>query len=72
MFTGQGALLGQKQSVKVDVITTEGEKSVMQNLQRKAKAADKMFSDLVSYMNDSLAIDRSVNFTKKEKVPAWL
>lgn len=63
---------GQKQPVKVDVITTEGEKSVMQNLQRKAKAADKMFSDLVSYMNDSLEIDRSVNFTKKEKVPSWL
>ena len=28
--------------------------------------------NLVSYMNDSLEIDRSVNFTKKEKVPAWL
>jgi len=63
---------GQAQPVKVDVITTEGEKSVMQNLQRKAVAADKMFSNLVSYMNDSLEIDRSVNFTKKEKVPAWL
>ena len=63
---------GQKQAVHVDVITTEGEKSVMQNLQRKAKAADKMFSDLVSYMNDSISVDRSATFTKKEKVPAWL
>jgi superfamily II DNA or RNA helicase len=63
---------GQKNPVVVDIVTTEGEKSVMQNLQRKAKAADKMFSDLVSYMNDSLAIDRGVNFTKKEEVPIWL
>ena len=39
---------------------------------RKAKAADKMFTDLVSYMNDSLAVDRGVNFSKKEKVPSWL
>ena len=56
----------------MDVITTEGEKSVMQNLQRKAKAADKMFGDLVAYMNDSLAVERGVNFTKKEQVPSWL
>jgi hypothetical protein len=63
---------GQKQPVHVDVITTEGEKSVMQNLQRKAKAADKMFGDLVAYMNDSLAVERGVNFTKKEQVPSWL
>ena len=63
---------GQTQPVKVDVITTEGEKSVMQNLQRKAKAADKMFSDLVSYMNDSLHVDRGVAFRQLQEVPAWL
>jgi hypothetical protein len=63
---------GQKQPVVVDVVTTEGEKSVMQNLQRKAVAADKMFSDLVLHMNDSIAIDRGLKLTKKEKVPAWL
>ena len=63
---------GQKRPVVVDVVTTEGEKSVMQNLQRKAKAADKMFSDLVLHMNDSISIDRGLKFTKKEKVPAWM
>ena len=63
---------GQKKPVLVDVVTTEGEKSVLKNLQRKAKAADKMFSDLVTHMNDSLAIDRGVKFANKEQVPAWL
>jgi len=63
---------GQKNPVHVDIVTTEGEKSVLKNLQRKAEAADKMFSDLVTHMNDSLAIDRGVKFTEREKVPAWL
>ncbi len=63
---------GQKQPVKVDIITTEGEKSVLENLQRKAKAADKMFSSLVKYMTTSIKIDRSKSFTETEKVPQWL
>lgn len=63
---------GQKRPVTVDVVTTEGEKSVLKNLQRKAEAADKMFSDLVTHMNDSLAIERGVKYTEREKVPAWL
>lgn len=63
---------GQKNPVVVDVVTTEGEKSVLKNLQRKAKAADKMFSDLVEHMNESLAIGREVKFTQREEVPAWL
>lgn len=63
---------GQTRPVRVDVITTEGEKEVMKNLQRKANAADKMFADLVAHMNESQAIDRSVDFNQREKVPAWL
>ena len=63
---------GQKNPVQVDVVTTEGEKSVLKNLQRKAKAADKMFADLVTHMNESLSIERGVKFTQQEEVPAWL
>ena len=63
---------GQKSAVTVDIVTTEGEKSVLQNLQRKAIAADRMFSSLVAEMNQAQDIERSVQFTKKEKVPAWL
>jgi len=63
---------GQKKEVKVDIITTEGEQDVLKNLQRKAKAADKMFSSLVKYMNESLHIARDIDFTQKEEVPQWL
>jgi hypothetical protein len=62
---------GQTRPVQVDVITTEGEKEVLKNLQRKAKAADKMFSDLVEHMNDSLGVKR-IEFNERERVPAWL
>ena len=63
---------GQKHPVQVDVITTEGEQQVLKNLQRKAAAADKMFSDLVACMNDAMEIDRGVSYTQKEECPAWL
>ena len=63
---------GQTRSVRVDVITTEGEKSVLQNLQRKAVAADKMFSQLVEQMNESQRVERGVKFTQQERMPAWL
>ena len=53
-------------------MTTEGERGVMKNLQRKSLAADKMFSSLVAEMNEATKIERAINFTGKEKVPTWL
>lgn len=63
---------GQTKPVEVDIITTEGEKSVLSNLQRKAKAADRMFDGLVEHMNDQLRIERASEFLSKEELPAWL
>ena len=63
---------GQKYPVKVDIVTTEGEQSVLENLQRKAKAADKMFSALVDQMHKAISIDRNVTFTKIQENPSWL
>jgi hypothetical protein len=63
---------GQKRAVRVDIVTTEGERGVMSNLQRKADQADEMFSRLVAEMNHALAIERTNNLTKKMEVPAWL
>jgi hypothetical protein len=63
---------GQKRPVVVDVVTTEGERGVMQNLQRKAAAADKMFSSLVAEMNSALRIARSTYGNQREARPAWL
>lgn len=63
---------GQKQTVTVDVITSEGEARVLQNLQRKQVAAEKAFTRLVELMNDSLVIRRLTTFERKEKLPSWL
>jgi hypothetical protein len=63
---------GQKRPVTVDIITTEGERGVMKNLQRKAEQADAMFSRLVAEMNNALAIERANNMTKKMEIPTWL
>lgn len=63
---------GQTRPVTVDVVTTDGEKDVVKNLQRKAKNADRMFSNLVAQMNNVLQIDRSQSFSIPEEVPSWL
>jgi hypothetical protein len=63
---------GQARPVRVDVVSTEGERGVMANLQRKASAADAMFSHLVRYMNEQLHVDRQSRFAQREEMPAWL
>lgn len=63
---------GQTRPVTVDVITTEGERGVVKNLQRKAQQADQMFSHLVREMNNVLHIDRAADFTTPEDIPSWL
>ncbi len=63
---------GQKRPVRVDLVATDGEIGVKENLQRKAKQADLMFTALVAHMNDALKIDATKDYTKTEEVPAWL
>ena len=63
---------GQTRPVIVDIVTTDGERGVLKNLQRKAAQADEMFSHLVEQMNSSLAIERGNAFTKPMQVPAWM
>ena len=63
---------GQQREVTVDIVTTEGEKGVLKNLQRKAEQANSMFSNLVAEMNAAIAIDRESSFTKSMEVPSWL
>jgi len=63
---------GQSRDVKVDLVTTEGEHDVMQNLQRKAAAADKMFASIVEHMNQELSIKRQKEFTKGVELPQWM
>ena len=64
---------GQTRPVSVDIIATDGEKNVIGNLQRKAAASERMFSELVRHMREETRIDRaSVGFPHEERVPEWL
>ena len=63
---------GQRSPVRVDIVTTEGERGVLKNLQRKAAQSDKMFSNLVAEMNAALRIDRASPFTRQQELPPWL
>lgn len=63
---------GQKHPVRVDIVTTEGGRGALRNMQRKAEQADAMFSALVAQMHAALSIERSRTFTKTQEIPAWL
>lgn len=63
---------GQREQVTVDVVTSEGEKGVMANLQRKAEQADRMFGRLVELMQNELSIEKHDVYTKAMEVPAWV
>jgi len=63
---------GQAHDVTVDLITTEGEADVMQNLQRKAEATDKMFSKIVEEMAHELHMKQGDTFATNMEVPSWL
>jgi len=63
---------GQTRPVTVDLVATEGERGVKDNLRRKSEAADRMFSELVAHMNDAMRLDRGARYEKQVGVPAWL
>ena len=63
---------GQQREVLVDVVTTKGGQNVLANLQRKSRAADAMFSELIAHMNDALTIQRRHDYTDRIEVPQWL
>jgi hypothetical protein len=63
---------GQTRPVTVDLVATEGERGAMLSLRRKSEAADRMFSRLVGYMSDAMAVERDREFAEPERVPAWL
>lgn len=62
---------GQTRDVTVDIITTEGGRGVVENLQRKADQADRMFTALVEHMNHALHIDRT-DYPHEVVMPQWL
>lgn len=63
---------GQKNKVRVDVVTTDGELNVLKNLQRKAAQADRMFGNLVAEMNNAMNLAKPETNKTKESIPVWL
>jgi len=63
---------GQNRPVTVDIVHTEGEARVMENLKRKAEAADRMFANLVAEMNNAMHVTGRRSHTQKMEIPSWL
>lgn len=63
---------GQEKPVKVDLIYTDSGKRIMRNLARKSEAADRMFDELVRFMNDALHIQRDSYRGQEIEVPGWM
>jgi len=63
---------GQSQPVVVDLISTNGDERIVANLSRKAKAADRMFADLVTHMGDGMRINRTREYSQEVTTPSWL
>jgi SNF2 family DNA or RNA helicase len=62
---------GQTRPVTVDLIYTDGGERMMENLERKSKAADKMFDDLTKYMNEALTVETNYH-PGPMSIPSWL
>lgn len=63
---------GQRETVRVDVVTTKGGIGVLKNLQRKAEQADRMFDALTANMRHAEKIRRDDTHKEEMEVPAWL
>ena len=63
---------GQKRDVFVDLVYTQGNKGVIENLNRKNIQAEEMFANLVREMNNSIKIEKDKKFNKNMEVAKWL
>ena len=63
---------GQVNPVRLDVVATEGERGVFENMMKKGFRADQMFQELVRHMNAAQKIERVNTETKEIQVPTWL
>lgn len=63
---------GQKNPVRIDMISSEGEAGVLANLNRKSIAAEAMFAKLVELINNELRIEQKKRNTLKQEIPQWL
>jgi len=63
---------GRVDPVVVDIVTTDGERGVLANLQGKQKRADGLFTFIVQEMNNVINLKIEDKHKKEMEVPAWL
>ena len=63
---------GQTRPVTVDIVYTEGEKRIFENLSQKGENASRMFENLVAEMRNELAIQKAARTQTKIEVPSWI
>lgn len=63
---------GQSKPVTIDIVTSEGETRVLENLQRKSKASELMFDRLVELMLSGLKIERKTTDQDRLKLPSFI
>lgn len=63
---------GRVGPVKIDVIATEGEAGVTDNLQKKQRKADEMFGNLIRQMNHAQSVEMPETHVKKMELATWL
>ncbi|MEE8262703.1 MAG: helicase-related protein [Gammaproteobacteria bacterium] len=63
---------GQENPVHLDMVSTEGDRGVLDNLNAKAEAADRMFDNLISSMRESVVGPSLDGYNNQTEVPAWL
>lgn len=63
---------GQKNPVTINMVLSEGERKIADNLQRKKEQVENMFRSLVAHMRDSMHLATRDYFPEVEKVPSWL
>lgn len=63
---------GQKRPVVVDVVMSEAQERVFDNLERKSAAADKMFDMLIKHMNGTAYHKNELNYNNTLNTPSWL
>jgi SNF2 family DNA or RNA helicase len=62
---------GQKESVTVDRVITEGEERIAKNLASKESQAERMFKALIEQMQWASSIEKT-EYTNNERIPSWL
>lgn len=63
---------GRVGPVRVDVVATEGEAGVTDNLTRKSRKADEMFSALVAEMHNASRVETINQHVNGMEIPSWL